>query len=331
MPRGQSTVVSIIHSFSAADPLDPSTLAGRWLENGAYIYFGAMNEPFLNAFRCPRLVAELAASEIPLSAVLRQGPYEAFGRPWRLVYLGDPLFHFRQDAFATRRQSVSSRRGEVSDPGRGRWTATEITAKAEPLDHRANASDPALLQWCHTAALRALCQPDGLATRGVTPDPDRLEPDDWQKVLLKINRQQLDLRLKPILDELVTDTLLNAGNSEALLDWLLRIPPAASSPRTGRTIETVAISRLASLAAGQSLTPALDLWDQLIRRPWPNSEFPAQFTQRLAALVDASPRSARELYRQRLEKAKDFLSRSEPQSRWADLINGELNRLGTNR
>ncbi len=49
------TVVSIIHSFSAADPLDPSTIAGRWLENGVYIYFGAMNEPYLNAFRCPKL------------------------------------------------------------------------------------------------------------------------------------------------------------------------------------------------------------------------------------------------------------------------------------
>ena len=67
LPRGRPTAVSIIHSFSATDPVDPSTLAGRWLENGAYVYYGAMNEPYLHAFRCPKLVAELAAAEIPLS------------------------------------------------------------------------------------------------------------------------------------------------------------------------------------------------------------------------------------------------------------------------
>ena len=35
LPRGQATVVSIVHSFSAADPLDPSTIAGRWLETAS--------------------------------------------------------------------------------------------------------------------------------------------------------------------------------------------------------------------------------------------------------------------------------------------------------
>ena len=66
LPRGRPVAVAIIHSYSAADPLDVSTLAGRWLENGAFVYYGSMNEPYLPAFRPPKLVAELAAAEMPL-------------------------------------------------------------------------------------------------------------------------------------------------------------------------------------------------------------------------------------------------------------------------
>ena len=76
---------------------------------------------------------------------------------------------------------------------------------------------------------------------------------DWHSILLKIDREQLDPRLKPILDELVADTMLNAGNQERLLDWLLRIPPAECSPRNTRTIETVAMNRLAHLGGSQSV------------------------------------------------------------------------------
>jgi len=110
----------------------------------------------------------------------------------------------------------------------------------------------------------------------------------------------------------------------------LRIPPPECSPRIGRTIETVAMSRLANLAGSQSITPALDLWDEMIRRPWPNDQaFPAQFTQRLGALVDANPGPARELYRQRLVEAKRFLSLNPQRSPCVDLVNDELKRLDT--
>ena len=326
LPRGRPTAVSIIHSFSAADPVDPSTLAGRWLENGAYVYYGSMNEPYLPAFRCPKLVAELAAAEIPLSAVLRQGEHESLGRPWRLVYLGDPLYQFRQDSSGALQSRVAPRVGQTAMSVHGHWTAHEITTKAEPLDHHAN--EPTRLQWCLTAAIRGLCHKEDSATPGNSPGQPREEPEDWQSILIKIDRELLDPLLRPIFDELVTDTLLNAGDQKRLLDWLLHIPLAECSPRIGRTIETVAMSRLSNLAGSQSITPALDLWDELTRRPWPNGQaFLAQFTQRLGALVDANPRPARELYRQRLVEAKRFLSLNPPRSRRVDLVNDELNRL----
>ena len=98
IPRGVPAAVAMIHSFSAADPNDPQTIAGRWLSQGAFAYFGSVNEPFLLAFRPPGLVAELLAAEVPFVAALRQGELEAFGFPWRLVYLGDPLYRLQNAA-----------------------------------------------------------------------------------------------------------------------------------------------------------------------------------------------------------------------------------------
>ncbi len=327
LPGGRPAAVAIIHSFSAADPVNPSTIAGRWLENGAYVYYGAMNEPYLHAFRCPELVAALVAAELPLSAALRQGEHEMFGRPWRLVYLGDPLYRFRQDGSGARQSRVGPGVDQTALADRGRWTAHEITTRAQPLDLHANESTR--LQWCLTAAIGNCCHDEDAATSGSSPGQSgEQKPEEWLSILVKIDRQQLDPSLRPILDELVTDSLLNAGDQQRLLDWLLRIPPSACTPRVGRILETVAMSRLASLARGQSSTPALDLWDELIRRPWPRDQtFPAEFTQRLGALVDASPGPAREHYRQRLVAARRFLSPKPQSSPWVNLVNDELKRL----
>ena len=48
--------------------------------------------PSWSAFRPPGLVTELIAADVPLVAALRQGELEPFGFPWRLIYLGDPLY-----------------------------------------------------------------------------------------------------------------------------------------------------------------------------------------------------------------------------------------------
>jgi hypothetical protein len=151
---------------------------------------------------------------------------------------------------------------------------------------------------------------------------------DWRSVLLEINREQLVPPLRPILDDLAADALLSVGSQDRLLDWLLRIPWAECSPRNNRMIETVAMSQLAYLDASRALTPALDLWDKVIRRPWPGGEvFPAQFILRLGALVDARSPSARELYHQRLVEAKKFLFLNLPGSPCVELVDQELKRL----
>src|SRR5262249_60764650 len=46
VPGGCPAAVVLIHSFSAADPADPATIAGRWLTQGAFVYFGSVNQPY---------------------------------------------------------------------------------------------------------------------------------------------------------------------------------------------------------------------------------------------------------------------------------------------
>ncbi len=86
--------VVMIHSFSAARVEDEATIAGRWLANGAFLYFGSMNEPFLQAFRAPGLVGELLSGGVPLAAAVFKLPSEDdFGMPWRLRLVGDPMYY----------------------------------------------------------------------------------------------------------------------------------------------------------------------------------------------------------------------------------------------
>ena len=130
VPATVPAAVVMIHSHSAADPEDPRTLAGRWLERGAFAYFGALNEPYLLSFRTPILVANLLATGFPLGAALRQSEGEMFGFPWRLIYLGDPLYRpFPPDRNPSRLARWGPIEGwpEVEDfrlngdpPGRGR-------------------------------------------------------------------------------------------------------------------------------------------------------------------------------------------------------------------
>ena len=92
IPPSVPSVVIMNHSFSAADPASPKTLAGAWLSGGAYLYFGSMNEPYIQSFRTPTLVVSLLSEGVPIGAAVKMGVDEspAFGGPWRLHLLGRP-------------------------------------------------------------------------------------------------------------------------------------------------------------------------------------------------------------------------------------------------
>lgn len=80
-------LVHFIHSFSAQVPNDMTTIAGRWLENGVYAYYGSMEEPFLGAFLPAASFVGRMVSGASFAAAARQDGQP----PWKLNVFGDPL------------------------------------------------------------------------------------------------------------------------------------------------------------------------------------------------------------------------------------------------
>lgn len=101
IPEGGPCAVFFAQSGSTANPALTDTLAGRWLLNGAYVYYGAASEPYAAAFNTAQTVARtLAAGGTYGEAFQRKDTLPPqFRKPWRLVYVGDPLARprFTQD------------------------------------------------------------------------------------------------------------------------------------------------------------------------------------------------------------------------------------------
>jgi hypothetical protein len=80
-------MVYFVHSWSAVMPGNRATVAGRWIERGAYAYLGSVQEPLLDAFvPTPKMAARLAGGSAWGAAVRLDG-----GRLWKLAVIGDPL------------------------------------------------------------------------------------------------------------------------------------------------------------------------------------------------------------------------------------------------
>lgn len=79
--------VHFVHSWSMQSPMSRDTIGGRWLERGAYLYYGSTNEPMLQGFTpCPRVAGLLA-----LGASFAGACRNDVGPTWKLTVVGDPL------------------------------------------------------------------------------------------------------------------------------------------------------------------------------------------------------------------------------------------------
>jgi hypothetical protein len=85
-------MVHFIHSFSAALPASENTLAGQWLEHGAYCYVGSVHEPGLAGFLPPADVTRRLMSGVPFLIAARHWD----GSLWKINTFGDPLATCRQ-------------------------------------------------------------------------------------------------------------------------------------------------------------------------------------------------------------------------------------------
>jgi len=80
-------LVHFVHSWSAQRAGDRRTIAGRWLERGAYAYFGSTHEPYLQAFVPPPALVQRLYAPAPFGVAARHRPAQL----WKLAYFGDPL------------------------------------------------------------------------------------------------------------------------------------------------------------------------------------------------------------------------------------------------
>lgn len=110
IPDGVPCVVYFAQSGSTANPAVTDTLAGRWLYNGAYVYYGAASEPYAHAFNAAQVVAQtLVAGGTFGEAFQRKDTLpRQFRRPWRICYIGDPM----------------ARPQFAPDPGEAEWSRT---------------------------------------------------------------------------------------------------------------------------------------------------------------------------------------------------------------
>jgi hypothetical protein len=91
--------IHLIHSWSMRSPDSPATVAGRWLQHGAYAFVGSVDEPTLSAFLPPRVLAGRWASGVPwLIGARRWDDSPA----WKVNTFGDPLMLSRPGGAAAR-------------------------------------------------------------------------------------------------------------------------------------------------------------------------------------------------------------------------------------
>jgi hypothetical protein len=317
VPLGVPAAVAMTHSYSAADPTDEQTIAGRWLAQGAFVYFGSIQEPFLLSFRTPRLISELMAAEVPFVAALRQGEGEACGFPWRLVYLGDPLYRLR----STHASRITAGEWQKIAPEYGKWPVAEITASKSdansPSVIRLFGSEDDRFRWCLDQAIadpiasppRSSPTRHGDQKRAVSLN---LRQADWQVILREIHRDQLSRGLRPFFDDSLIDTLMETGALVELISRLAQIPPAECGPRAWQALETCGMDQLALQAeevnTNGGFGRVLDVWEPLMRLKWPkSSQFPSHFTERVAALAGTDP-GRLPLWLDRLRKASAFMA-----------------------
>jgi hypothetical protein len=282
MPTAPAAVC-MIHSFSAADPTDPGTIAGRWLAQGAFLYHGSMDEPFLQSFRNPSFSSELLARGVPFGAAMRPLMFEPFGEPWKLVLLGDPLYRLQARIPASDR---------VTDLA----VSAKWTAYAEPPAPPPDAAEPAMLAW---AVNTALVRQTSSSNRGVEEVTD---------VLRAIDRERLSTDARAVRDDLALSLLYSSGKLTEVRTLYHTIPVAERSATATRLASSAAVAEFSRAIARRDFERASVLWVELLRLDRDNG-FKAQITSRLSTLADSPLR--RDAWRRFLRSAIDRLDKSE--------------------
>lgn len=232
--------IHIIHSFSAADASDPYTIAGRWLANGAYAYFGSVYEPYLQSFRSPGLIADALTSGYPWAAAVRQNPgREPFGNPWRLIVFGDPMMTARKPGTEPRRTTL-----ERIDA----WPSFAF----EPIPPN-DSAPPAKFAWC---LRQYLVWASGVQTTQ--------SPKTVLSILDGIDRDALPAPMRPTRDELLACLALESHQYELATRLAGAVPASERTPKLTRLIETAAYVRFSNAISRSAIEDAVPAWHAIV-------------------------------------------------------------------
>ncbi len=92
-PMLSPTLVHFVHSWSALFPSKRETLAGRWIERGAFAYVGAIQEPGLTGFVPTPVFTARMLNTAPLAAAARTVSTD----PGRIAIFGDAMYSIGPD------------------------------------------------------------------------------------------------------------------------------------------------------------------------------------------------------------------------------------------
>ncbi|MDF1809215.1 MAG: hypothetical protein P1U42_05925 [Phycisphaerales bacterium] len=84
------TALHIVHSFSLQRPIARTSVGGRFIERGVYVYAGSVDEPYLNAFVPTPSIARRLAGSLAFSTAIHYDD----NKVWKITVLGDPLVTF---------------------------------------------------------------------------------------------------------------------------------------------------------------------------------------------------------------------------------------------
>ena len=213
-----------------------------------------MNEPYLQAFRTPRLVGDLIVERLPLIAAVKSLDFEPFSKPWRLVYLGDPLYRLRSPF--------------KPEPRLTTWEPTTAWPAYLEEPKPADQSAPTLFAWALKTSLAR------------TQIGQSRPTDDLAEVLLGIDRKALPEPSRSMFDALIADLLFQANRRSDLRAWIAAIPPGERSPTIRRWNETLVMVDLPLAVARQDFARARALWSELIA-----AKIPVESKQHATGLV----------------------------------------------
>lgn len=205
------TAVYFIHSWSTMLPDQTDTLAGRWLNHGAYAYVGSMSEPYLQAFLPPRMMTARLLAGMPFLVAARQ----IESKPWKVNTIGDPLFTLLPPG------CVSA----TLDPGTCPLTDDRILSLRTLLVEKAQLAQESNTGWDEVIRLACLVGPDILAS----------------KFALAVSREgddrNNDAARAPAPSHLVLAAHCRVGSLSDVLEEACRIMDAENGPDALTTLE----------------------------------------------------------------------------------------------